>query len=50
MKPEVTAADGKEKDTNCINELVSFFILTEVPDMVNFENLTRLLSESGPKS
>ena len=50
VKPEVTAADEKEKDANCINELVSFFILTEVPDMANFENLKRLLSESGPKS
>ena len=49
VKPEVTAADEKEKDANCTNELISFFILMEIPDMANFDNLTRLFSESGPK-
>ena len=49
MKPEITAADEKEKDVNCTNELISFFILMEIPDMANFDNLTRLFSESGPK-
>ena len=29
MKPEVTAADEKEKDANCTNELILFFILME---------------------